>query len=349
MLLLLFVIWSTVGLSYSPFSSKLRIKTSISSLFDNSIDLSDGKSTLIKKITRQGDRRKGTPVAKDTVELKWEMRFLNGTIIGSSKLFEEANKELFSFRLGMDPPEVITGWELAVSSMYEGEIASVYIASPYAFKDKGLGDLVPPHTDIECTFEVVSILPALARRFESVGVNESISSELVEKIQSGESPISDDYVRNEPTTWNETKAKENVKFFDEKQHKIDPNQRVAGRGRGHVWEETMGDMDVEIELPGGVRKADLLIDIQVASISVRLSSGEVLLEGPLHGRVVVSESQWALLEEDPAARIRGKRLQLSLHKSHASRDIWATVLDRDFLASKNPSVVAQQEDEQTMQ
>jgi hypothetical protein len=111
-------------------------------------------------------------------------------------------------------------------------------------------------------------------------------------------------------------------------HKLDPNQRVSGVSRGHVWEETMNEMDVEVELPDGTLKADLVVGIAVGSLSVKLRSGQVLLEGPLHGKVLPSDCHWAILDVDPLARLRGRRLQLILKKSHGSRDIWATVLDR---------------------
>jgi hypothetical protein len=94
-------------------------------------------------------------------------------------------------------------------------------------------------------------------------------------------------------------------------------------------------MDVELSLPEGIRKSDVLVEFSAQAISVRLADGTVLMQGPLHGRVLPSECSWALLEADPAARIRGQRLQLSLCKSRGSEDIWASVLDRDFLAANN--------------
>ena len=57
----------------------------------------------------------------------------------------------------------------------------------------------------------------------------------------------------------------------------------------------------------------------------------VLLEGPFHGRVVPSESMWALADHDPCSPIKGPRLVLSLEKGYAHREIWATVFDREFI------------------
>jgi hypothetical protein len=152
-------------------------------LFDDFIDISDGKAAVLKRIMRRGDPRVGLPQRGDSVDIKWELRFLNGSVIGSSALYERENQELFRVRLGAEQREIILGWEIALLTMLEGEIANVYLTAPYAFGAKGLVDLVGPDTDIECILELCAVLPALSRRFETVGVNESISEELVEKIQ----------------------------------------------------------------------------------------------------------------------------------------------------------------------
>lgn len=146
-------------------------------------------------------------------------------------------------------------------------------------------------------------------------------------FRSGQSPISEDYRRNEPAT--ETTSKENIRFFDEQVHRVDPNQRVSGVGRGHRWEETAADMEVEVDLPDALGKGDLLVEIRPGWLSVRTVLGGVLLEGALQGRVVPSVSSWAIAEADPAAGVLLRRLQLSLSKGHGSRDIWATVLLRE--------------------
>lgn len=163
----------------NPLSSLLRLR----SVLDDSLDLSDGKSKLIKKLVRQGNRKKGFPSAKDTIELRWDLRFQNGTAIGSSQKYENATNELFSFVLGANPRQVIQGWEEAVYRMLEGEIASLFICSEYAFGEKGLIGFVPPNTDIESTLEIVNVIPALTKRFKSVGADESIKDELIESIQ----------------------------------------------------------------------------------------------------------------------------------------------------------------------
>eukprot|EP01035_Chromulina_nebulosa_P021174 gene21174-27432_t len=110
-------------------------------------------------------------------------------------------------------------------------------------------------------------------------------------------------------------------------HKIDPNQLVKGENKNFVWVETPKHIDVELKLPAQMTKSDLLIDIKPSTVRiVVMSTGEVILDDKLHGRIVPSESTWAILEPEVTAWYRGYRLLLSLQKAHDSKDIWANVL-----------------------
>lgn len=74
----------------------------------------------------------------------------------------------------------------------------------------------------------------------------------------------------------------------------------------------------------------------------------MLLAGPLHGKVDPAEASWALLpddcwsteegEADARTRYSGSgssdgrmALQVLLEKSFGSQEIWATLLNRDYL------------------
>jgi hypothetical protein len=84
----------------------------------------------------------------------------------------------------------------------------------------------------------------------------------------------------------------------------------------------------------GTVKSDLIVKVNLNSLYVALRNGEVLLEGPLYGKILPSESSWALLPHDPRAKVKGDKIVLSLEKAFSNRDIWATVFDREFLASR---------------
>lgn len=74
----------------------------------------------------------------------------------------------------------------------------------------------------------------------------------------------------------------------------------------------------------------------------------MLLAGPLHGKVDPAEASWALLPDDCWSREEGEAdartrysgsgrsdgrmaLQVLLEKSFGSQEIWATLLNRDYL------------------
>lgn len=75
------------------------------------------------------------------------------------------------------------------------------------------------------------------------------------------------------------------------------------------------------------------------------------MEGPLHGKINPSETTWAILSSEENNRQQysndkdeettlvgyypGPILQIFLEKSFGYNDIWATVINRDYLNSKN--------------
>jgi hypothetical protein len=290
---------------------------------------------------------------KDVCEIAWKMYRADGSIAHDSSSLEEA----FDFTVGAEPRHVILGWEIAVKSMFEGEVASYVMQPRYAFGEKGLSIFnIEANATLKCDLELVRIKPSVLRSYPSVGMNESIKDELMAKIDSGESVIAEEVMQNKQI--NATKTDEQRIFFDPAKHKVDPNQRVRGEGRGHIWEETPTAMEVEIPLPlldgGPFCKQDVRVDIQTGSLTVELlgsaagvsvqqqsptatsTSSTVLLGGPLHGKVLPSESMWALLPPDPtaASEYRGQRILVSLEKAHGHKDIWSTVLARSHLGER---------------
>ena len=151
--------------------------------FDDSIDLSsEGSGALLKRLLRRGDGRKGYPLAKDEVKIAWKIHLLDGTLVHDSKAEQGPEDEIFSFTVGAEPREVILGWEYGIKTMLEGEIAQFTIEPSYAFGVKGTPPLIQPNTTLQCEIELLSIIPALSRRFKSVGMNESIRDELMVRL-----------------------------------------------------------------------------------------------------------------------------------------------------------------------
>ena len=325
----------------------------LTAIFDDSVDISPAKDGgIYKRVIKRGNPNKGHPLIKDTVQIAWKMYRRDGTIAHDSNTLEEP----FDFTIGAEPRHVILGWDIAVQTMFEGEIASYVIIPSLAFGEKGLPIFnIEPNTTFKCDLELVRIKPSVLRSYPTVGLNESIKDELMAKIDSGESVITQEVMENKQV--NATKTDEQRKYFDSTRHKIDPNQRVRGEGRGHVWEETPSTMEIEIPLPLWTisdgrepyvyTKHDLRVEIQSNTLMVELIQGggqsqsqstTPLMQGPLHGKILPSESMWALLPPDPLTSMvayRGcQRVLVSLEKAFGSKDIWATVLQRGYLGEK---------------
>ena len=336
-------------------------------LLDNSIDISkEGDGSVMKSILRRGDHTNGHPVALDTVHVAWTFKLKDGSIAHKrgpgvaitgqqERVDREENisqEDEFTFTLGLEKSEVIPAWELAIPTMFEGEIASLTIQPNMGFGKAGAPPLIPPDEPIICELELISVIPSLRRAYKQVGLNESIKDELMEKIESGESVISDqvagtsnNIVEGDPNVNQD--AKNNVRMFDETKMKLDPNQRVGGEGKGHVWEEGMGTIDMEVAIPEGTRKADIIVEITPSSLKVALRDGKTVIEGPLHGRVSPDDCMWALAEHDPLSKIKGKRLVFALEKTYRHKELWCTVFDREYLKnSKSFQADTQEEAEQ---
>ena len=253
--------------------------------------------------------------------------------------------ENFRFTYGIEPREVIKGWELAISTMYEGEIAELIINSEYAFGIKGLPNLEPnlppliaPNSTIKCELELLEIIPSVTRSYKSMGMNESIKEELLEQIESRNTLFSDEVLSNKATNETENRNDNDRRYFDPIKDKLDPNRRVYGEGDGHIWEESTTSIDVEIPLKDALRKSEIIVDIKKKFVSIRKSNGELIFEGELAGNIVPSSSMWSILEPDLYAKVRGYRIALSLEKGYDSKDLWASFLSLEYLQSKKPII-----------
>ena len=319
------------------FAKKNVITSRLRALYSDYIDITgDGK--VSKRIIRIGNANKGKVFPRDSVDIDWKIYDSNSNIVHTSDVLDEK----FRFVYGIEPREVIKGWEIAVGTMYEGEIAELIINSEYAFGVKGLPNLdsnlpplIAPNSTIKCELQLIEIIPSVLRTYKSMGANESIKEELLEQIESANSVFSDEVRANKATNETENRIDSDRRFFDPTKDKLDPNRRVYGEGDGHVWEESITSIDVEIPLKDPLRKSDIIVDIKKQQISIKKITGEVIFEGILAGSIVPSSSMWAILEPDPYARVLGHRITLSLEKGYDSRDLWATFLSHEYLEVKN--------------
>ena len=370
----------------------------LASFLDPRMDASpsrDGK--IMKEVVRQGNLNKAMPQTNDEVQLAWKIFHLDGTLAHSSETVNEAlqkekaklpqtkviftdaetgediesvttnepgEEEPFTFRVGAEMREVILGWEYGVRTMREGEIASFEISPDMAFGQKGVPGIIEPNEAIVCEIELLAVIKDPIRVYQSIQEGESITDELMEKIQSGETPIAEQAMDRSPGGSRSASAGNMIdpsrvvqipedrdedtssggnspigedgqyqkrQWFDPAQHHVNPKARIVGEGEGHLWEETIRTIDVRVPLKGeyamSVGKRELDVQIRHDHVKVALASGQVLFEGSLCGKINTDESMWALCPAGSDRDCKEAYVQLSLEKALGYQDIWASVLD----------------------
>ena len=204
--------------SFARLYRTTRLETRRSALFDDSIDVTpeaEGKSGLVlrTRVIRKGDQSKGRPRVGDRLYIGWKLFNSSGNLVHATpqpslawltdtQTEQEGREEEppFDFLMGAEPREVIRGWELAALSMLEGEIAEFKIDGQVAFTSAELEPLgVAPNSTVTTELELLRIIPSPERTYQTVGADESIKDELMEKIQRGDSPLSKDALKRSPS------------------------------------------------------------------------------------------------------------------------------------------------------
>lgn len=112
---------------------------------EGSIQYLDG-DRLQKTIKRAAREDGGEPGPGDVCVVHYEGRLADGTLFDSSR----KKRKPFKFTLGQH--EVIQGWDVAVTTMREGEMIELRCAPAYAYGSRGSPPSIPP--DATLTFEI---------------------------------------------------------------------------------------------------------------------------------------------------------------------------------------------------
>ena len=104
--------------------------------------------SLFKKVTRPGNGPLPKQGTKVTVEYKGYFK--------DGKVFDQSyGRKPFQFVVGAG--QVIKGWDLGVAGMKQGEAATFYIKSNYAYGSRGAGGIIPPNTDLLFDVELIKV------------------------------------------------------------------------------------------------------------------------------------------------------------------------------------------------
>lgn len=203
--MLCFLLLGARGFRLGPASGP-RVHRQLLGLFDDSIDVSPERNgQVLKRIMRKGDVTKGRPVAGDTVYICWKIFDEHGALLHETtpvssdaqtsasafaaadqlaatdlptaepRIISEADAEPedFNFCLGATPRQVIRGWEAAVPTMYEGEVAVLSLRPEWAFGAAGVPQLgINPNAPLSTQVELIKIVPSPLRTLDTVGPDE---------------------------------------------------------------------------------------------------------------------------------------------------------------------------------
>ena len=202
--------------------------TRLCGMLDDMIDISPSNNgTLYKRVVRKGDMRRGSrlPLRKDSVDVKWKIFREDGSLIHDSSLASNddsddvgaegtASPSVFNFQVCAEPRQVIRGWDVAILTMAEGEVARLIIHPELAFGELGAPPLIPPNATLLCDLELVKIFPSPSRKFKTVRPDESIRADLMRQIESGESPIARPVVHKQSPSSARNETGTEAKYFN---------------------------------------------------------------------------------------------------------------------------------------
>ena len=262
----------------------------------NSRDISpNSDGGIIKRIVRRGNGSLGYPQVGDLVLVDWVIYDEDENIIHDFSELEET----FHFTLGARY-QVIPAFEIAVKTMYEGEVAILKVSPEYGFGNHSEQPFKSNQTlYIEFTLEELIVG---VRHFETVSPDFDIKEELYRKIDSGEINLDDipvmeetstdssvtesslgnkipdnakipavpmpfassstDVLKSETALPPSSDDRSNRRFYNAEKDKLDPNRTLRGIGNGHAWDESIEQIVVEVAIPDDLKKSDIMVEMR---------------------------------------------------------------------------------------
>ena len=283
-----------------------------------------GDGGCLKQILHAGTRVQGGMMPRKgcIVQLHYEMS-IDGAVLDSSR---NPGRGAFEFELGLEPSDGIKGWETALPTMLDGEIARLRCSPAYAFGAAGSPPKIPANATVDCTLELLSWVDKTSKWSQYTGsdvpeedVYEKYKTDMKDGDQLG---LANDLGISDQRP--DGKDREVYDLDDVRLTKLRaPNQKISGKFKNYRWTETEKIIDVFVNLPNGTSAKEVDVDIQRDMLSVRIvgSSEGALIQGPLHGLVRTSECWWVVTEERGQTVVHAQLLKLPPHDT-----LWASVI-----------------------
>lgn len=109
-----------------------------------------GDGGVLKTIMRPGTGER--PPRGATVEVHYE-----GTLADTGAVFDSSRARGKTFKFTLGEGKVIGGWEVGLSTMQPGELATLTCASQYAYGAKGIPPMIPPSATLKFEVELISV------------------------------------------------------------------------------------------------------------------------------------------------------------------------------------------------
>jgi hypothetical protein len=173
--------------SLASFSSSF---STADALWDKYVDISAEKDgSIMKRLVKRGDAKLGYPLKRDRVRVSWELETEEGEFIHDSADYEDSEGDYYDFQVGMQPCEVLKGMDLAVQSMFQGEVASFLLTSSLGFGAEGFEDIVPPNTSLRLLLSLRKIEYSLERTYGRGDPSETAEERLQKQLAEVGRPV----------------------------------------------------------------------------------------------------------------------------------------------------------------
>eukprot|EP00455_Lapot_gusevi_P047957 TRINITY_DN6573_c0_g3_i1.p1 TRINITY_DN6573_c0_g3~~TRINITY_DN6573_c0_g3_i1.p1 ORF type:complete len:138 (+),score=11.87 TRINITY_DN6573_c0_g3_i1:43-456(+) len=107
--------------------------------------------SLTKEIIKEGDGQ-NFPVKGDSLQVHY-----TGRLISNGQKFDSSRDRGSPFQFVTGIGHVIKGFEEGISQMSLGEKAVLKFPSSMGYGSRGIGNLIPPHADLEFEVELLCI------------------------------------------------------------------------------------------------------------------------------------------------------------------------------------------------